>query len=146
WLDWNLLSKHADVHRFVTLLNERRLMRDLDAEERKLSLIQLLHEANITWHGIKLNQPDWSSYSHSIALCGQVEKLIVHLIFNAYWEPLNFELPPTNHGDNRWRRWIDTALDSPNDIVTWQSAAPITGSCYEAQPHSVVVLYADVSE
>ena len=27
--DWTLVAKHADVHRFVTLLNARRLLRAL---------------------------------------------------------------------------------------------------------------------
>jgi hypothetical protein len=40
------------------------------------------------------------------------------MILNAYWEPLEFELPQTGkHGAGPWRRWIDTALDSPYDIV-----------------------------
>jgi len=30
WFDWTLLSKHADLHRFVKLLVARRLMRDLE--------------------------------------------------------------------------------------------------------------------
>jgi len=30
WLDWNLLSKHGDVLRFVKLLTERRAIRDVD--------------------------------------------------------------------------------------------------------------------
>ena len=28
WLDWSLLTKHADVHRFVSLLNKRRPVRN----------------------------------------------------------------------------------------------------------------------
>ncbi|MGH9761639.1 MAG: glycogen debranching protein, partial [Blastocatellia bacterium] len=31
WLDWALLEKHADVHRFVSLLAARRLLRDVEA-------------------------------------------------------------------------------------------------------------------
>ena len=32
WFDWNLLSKHADVLRFVKLLIERRVLRDVEHE------------------------------------------------------------------------------------------------------------------
>jgi len=40
------------------------------------------------------------------------------VILNAYWEPLDFELPPAgNGGGNPWHRWIDTARETPNDIV-----------------------------
>ena len=31
WFDWRLLQKHADVHRFVSLLNARRLLRRREA-------------------------------------------------------------------------------------------------------------------
>ena len=41
-----------------------------------------------------------------------------------------------------WRRWIDTALDSPNDIVAWQKRAAGSGPTYRAEARSVVVLFA----
>ncbi len=31
WFDWTLVAKHADVHRFVRLLNAQRLLRDAGA-------------------------------------------------------------------------------------------------------------------
>ena len=42
-------------------------------------------------------------------------------------EPLDFELPKMGAGAP-WRRWIDTALDSPNDIVPWQTTQAIFGA------------------
>ena len=147
WFDWTLVEKHADVHRFVTLLNARRLLRDEEHERRRMSLNQLLREAKTAWHGVKLNQPDWSPSSRSVAFTAEIrnEKLRFHLILNAYWESLDFELPPGGKvGGNPWRRWIDTAVDSPNDIVEWQSSPAITGSGYRAEPRSVVVLFAGI--
>jgi len=68
---------------------------------------------------------------------------LVHVILNAYWEPLEFELPPPAHGAREpWRRWIDTALDSPLDIVDWESAPPVFGQTYRTELHFVVVLFA----
>ena len=65
----------------------------------------------------------------------------MHLILNAYWEPLDFELPPAGDGGaGSWRRWIDTALESPQDIVPWQTAPALSGLTYRAAAHSVVVL------
>ena len=145
WLDWTLVAKHADVHRFVRLLIRRRLLRDLEAEYQGETLNQLLREANIAWHGVKLEQPDWSNYSHSLALSLEIrrERLLVHVILNAHWEPLDFELPATGNGDiDPWRRWIDTSLDSPHDIVEWTISPPIRGRTYRAGPRSVVVLWA----
>ena len=70
WFDWNLLSKHADVLRFVKLLIERRVIREVEHERRRLSLRQTLRETEYRWHGVKLNQPDWSPSSHSLAISG----------------------------------------------------------------------------
>jgi glycogen operon protein len=68
------------------------------------------------------------------------------VILNAYWEPLEFELQQVSEeGDGLWRRWIDTALDSPHDIVAWQNAPPFTGQTYPAGPRSVAVLYAPLT-
>ncbi len=144
WFDWTLLTKHADVHRFVSLLIARRLLRDVEPEERRMSLNELLRFGTPTWHGTKLNQPDWGQYSHSLALGVELrrEKLLVHMIWNAYWEPLEFELP----AGRTWRRWIDTYLDCPNDIVSWQTAPPIPQGDYHAGAHSVVVLYARLAD
>ena len=65
-----------------------------------------------------------------------------HLILNAYWEPLEFELPRAgDRGEDSWRRWIDTTLDSPHDIVEWQTAPLVAGGTYRAGPRSVVVLF-----
>jgi isoamylase len=145
WFDWTLVAKHADVHRFVTLLIARRLLRDAEHERRRVSLNQLLRQAKIAWHGVKLNQPDWSASSRAVAFTAAIKKegMLFHLILNAFWEPLDFELPPSGDGD-RWRRWIDTALDSPNDIVEWQSSPAVAGSVYQAQPRSVVVLFTGI--
>jgi len=143
WFDWSLVTKHEDVHRFVTLLNARRLLRDTEHERRRASLNQLLRHAKTAWHGVNLNQPDWSPSSRSMAFGAEIkkEKLLFHMILNAYWEPLHFEIPGVR-GENPWRRWIDTALESPNDIVEWQNSPSIAGIVYRAEPRSVVVLFA----
>jgi glycogen operon protein len=99
--------------------------------------------AERTWHGVKLGQPDWSAPSHSLALYAEArsQNLLVYFILNDYWEPLDFELPPASDG-NPWRRWIDTSLDSPDDIRTSQTAPPVTTRSYRAMPRSVIALYA----
>jgi glycogen operon protein len=67
--------------------------------------------------------------------------MLFHLIFNAYWEALDFELPRLNSaGRVRWRRWIDTALDSPHDIVEWEAAQSVPGYTYRAESRSMVML------
>ena len=141
WFDWTLLTKHADILRFVTLLNARRVLRDAEPERHRVTLNQLLRRVNLAWHGVKLNQPDWGEHSHSIAFTAELrqERLLFHVILNAFWKPLDFELPRLHSaGENPWRRWIDTALDSPHDILEWDRAEPVPGHAYRAESRSVV--------
>lgn len=148
WFDWTLVTKHADLHRFAKLLIARRRLRDVEHEQRRLSLNQLISEANKSWHGTRLGQPDWSEHSHSVAFSAEMkkERLLLHVIMNAYWEPLDFELPQAEDGGkNPWCRWIDTALDSPNDISEWQASPPVPDHSYRAAPRSVIVLWRDLS-
>jgi glycogen operon protein len=142
WFDWSLLERHADVHRFVKLLNEFRQRRDV-VDESMLTLNELLRRARLEWHGIALGRPDWSPGSHSIAFTLQTlrSRFLLHGMLNAYWEALTFELPPGPDGRRHgWRRCIDTFLPSPHDIQRWQDAPAVTESCYTVQPRSVVVL------
>ena len=62
WFDWALLEKHADVHRFVALLNARRSSRDVEHERRRVSLDRMIREATKAWHGVRLGQPDWGDH------------------------------------------------------------------------------------
>lgn len=142
WFDWTLPAKHADVLRFVSLLAARRTLRSLEHERRRVSLDTLLRNANRSWHGVKLHEPDWGDDSHSLALGAEIkgEGLLFHFILNAYWEPLEFELPSLGEGES-WRRWIDTSLDSPDDIVAWEAASMIPGGSYRVGARSVVMLY-----
>ena len=147
WFDWTLLDRHADVHRFVRLLNARRLLRDVEHERRRATLNQLIAQASTAWHGVRLGQPDWADHSHSLAFEAELiqDGVRVYLILNAYWEPLEFELPPVGEGGaTPWRRWIDTALESPQDIVPWQTAPLLPGNSYRAAARSVVVLIGEV--
>jgi glycogen operon protein len=128
----------------VSLLTARRLLRDLEAERHRLSLNDFLRAANIAWHGVKLDVPDWRDCSHSIAFSAELrrENLLIHFILNAYWEPLDFELPLVANGEREpWRRWIDTSLAPPDDIVEWQAASTVSGHSYRIGARSVAVLF-----
>src|SRR5262249_38879257 len=129
--------------RFVSLLNACRVLRNVEREEQRVPLNDLLRRADITWHGVKLGEPDWSSSSHSIALTAKAlaPGTPHHMILNAYWEPLEFELPPFPDARPPWRRWIDPSLDSPQAIVAGERAPVVPGHSYRVGPRSVVVLF-----
>jgi glycogen operon protein len=142
WFDWTLLERHADIHRFVKALNEFRQRRDTVTEADRLSLNEVLRRARIEWHGVALNRPDWSDHSHSLAFTVHSlgGRFLLHGMFNAYWEPLAFELPPLAPGSRQnWRRCIDTALNAPHDIRHWENAPVVTQATYSVQPRSIAL-------
>jgi isoamylase len=151
WLDWSLLEPHAGLLRFVRTLIAQRL-RWVDWIETSgeagvgLSLNELLRRAEIDWHGITLGQPDWGEDSHSLACTirsgpGRVP-FWLHLMFNAYWEPLDFELPAVSDAAmSGWQHWIDTARESPEDIMDGPHAPLVQGTHYRVMPRSVAALF-----
>jgi glycogen operon protein len=146
WLDWTLLERHRDVHRFVKSLIGFRRLRDVMIECDAPSLNELLREGGIEWHGVALGSPDWSDDSHSLAftLTSLRGRFQVHGMLNAWWEPLRFTLPPARDG-LPWRRWIDTALKTPEDALGWDAAPPVTESSYLVHPRSMVFLVLPLS-
>jgi isoamylase len=141
WFDWSLVDRHADVRRFVSLLTGVRRRRDALAEP-SLTLAQLIDRADVEWHGVLPGAPDWSESSHSLAFTVRSlrRRLLLYGAFNAYWEPLTFRLPDV--GAAVWRRCVDTALPSPDDIFPVDDAPTHARADYVAQPRSVVVLAA----
>ncbi len=65
----------------------------------------------------------------------------LHVMLNAYWEPLTFELPALP-SEQRWRRVVDTALPSPDDISQPGKERPVAGREYRVEARSVVILLA----
>jgi len=151
WLDWRLLEGHTDLHRFVRTLIAHRLrwvewIETSGEAGAGLSLNELLRRAEIDWHGTMLRRPDWGEDSHSLACTirsgpGHVP-FWLHLMFNAYWEPLDFELPPVPEAAlSGWQHWIDTARESPEDIMDSPEAPQVRDTHYRVMARSVVALF-----
>ncbi|MET1083092.1 MAG: glycogen debranching protein GlgX [Burkholderiales bacterium] len=143
WFDWSGIEKHADIHRFTRLLLLLRSRGDLARGRLMLNLNEILRQARVEWHGVRLGCPDWSDESHSLAFtAGTLDgRLLVHGIVNAYWEPLTFELPPPVGVHQGWHRGIDTSLDPPEDICDGPDAAPFVDKTYRVEPRSIVLLF-----
>ena len=143
WFDWSGLDKHADIHRFTRLLLLGRSRGDLARGKLILNLNEILQQARIEWHGMKLGCPDWSDESHSLAFtAGTLDgRYLVHGMVNAYWEPLTFELPPPAGVHQGWHRAIDTSLDPPEDICDGPDAAPFVDKTYRVESRSIVLLF-----
>jgi glycogen operon protein len=73
-----LVKTHADVRRFVRLLLERRLLRDVEHERKRVSLNAMIATARKAWHGVKPRQPDWSDGEDVTML-----RDVIHLLDNS---------------------------------------------------------------
>ncbi|MCB9137171.1 MAG: glycogen debranching protein GlgX [Caldilineaceae bacterium] len=144
WLDWSLLERHSDIHRFTKLLIGLRRELDIFQGDFDLSLNEMLQNARIQWHGVELYRPDWSNDARSIAFTvrGIGGRRYFHAILNAWWEEQRFALPPKPAGSEGWRCVVDTALPSPDDFRELQDAPLIRGARYRVKPRSVALFIA----
>ena len=128
WFDWTLVDREAGLHRFTKGLIElrRRYLDLLEADEPEL-------------HGVRLGEPDLGPDSHSVAMTFRADDQAAHVILNAYWDNLDFDLP--DPGDGRgWRAVVDTSRPSPDDLVLEPRDTVGADGRYRAGPRSVVVL------
>jgi isoamylase len=149
WLDWSGSETHADIHRFtravIALRRQHRLVSP-DAGPQQVGEPLVLRR--IEWHGVRLHQPDWSDESHSLAGTVHFETDLVLLYFasNAYWQPLEFELPPLIPGYGPWRLGIDTSQSAPQDVCIGPEAPTVDSASLLVQPRSSVFLYSRSSQ
>ncbi|AFY76141.1 glycogen debranching enzyme GlgX [Pleurocapsa sp. PCC 7327] len=141
WFDWSAVAKETDLLRYVKGLIKLVQSFKIFQEERLLEVASETHKPHLVWHGVKLEQPDWGYDSHSLAFTlrhpAADERL--HVMLNAYWEPLTFELPLLGYCDG-WHRIIDTSLASPDDFCDPKTAPPVRGEQYQVMARSTVIL------
>ncbi len=147
WFDWSAVEKQADLLRFVRLIID--ITQDLAIFRKERFWLPPDHHdsPSITWHGVLLYEPDWSYYSHTLAfeVRSVTDNEHVHVILNAYKEPLEFEIPDPRLDWNvpaQWVRIIDTAWAPPDDIRLPAEAPTIDSRSYTVQPRSAVMLLA----
>jgi glycogen operon protein len=142
WFDWSAVTSEADMLRFTSsLIAARRRAQQLLDLPVDVTLEELLATARIDWHGVELDRPDRAESSRSLAATIQGRSVALHIIANAYWQPLEFALPPTEDG-GAWRRIVDTTLPTPDDIRFGDEAPTVATPSYRVGPRSVVVLAA----
>jgi glycogen operon protein len=142
WFDWTLVEKNQDISRFFKHMIAFR--RAHPTVHRNRFFTGELNERglpDVSWHGCRLGQPGWNdpdSRVLSFTLGGFDDEPDVHVILNAYWEALDFEVPTVP--GRRWVRVVDTAAPPPGDIYPVESAPPFQGSTCRTGGRSVVVL------
>ena len=143
WFDWDLCSNNPDLLRFVQCMIRVRLNFDHGSEDGPIALEDYLSGEHVEWHGTTLGKPDWGLNSHSAAFSVHNHSLhqVRYIAINAYWEPLQFALPPLETAESSWLRILDTSLLSPDDIAEVGKGASVGGSEYMVNPRSVLMLH-----
>jgi len=146
WFDWSLCQTNADALRFVRQVIHMRLHFDQMEKSGQTTFEDYLSKSRVEWHGVEIGKPDWGSGSHSLALSlhNLAGTQVRYIAINAYWEPLQFALPPVADGANGgWFRFMDTSLPTPVDIVEGVKGVRVDGSSYRVNPRSIILLYCD---
>jgi isoamylase len=125
WLDWSLLEKNAELFRFAKHMLAFRHKHPVLRNRWHLSNRDYVGSgyADISWHGAKAWNADWSGDSRVLAfmLCGKharggtVLDNYVYVAMNMHWETHWFDLPGLPDG-MRWHVMANTGVPSPTDI------------------------------
>jgi glycogen operon protein len=146
WVNWQLAEQNADFLRFV---RELIWLRHRHPALRRVSFFRGKGTAkdaapDIIWHGTEPGRADFTSASRTLAFAidgrasGRGPDRDFYVVCNAWREALPFRAPLSPSG-RPWRRLIDTALPSPDDLVP-ENAGPMipAGSVYTVAAHSLV--------
>ena len=143
WFDWSLTETNSDMLRFTRSMIAFRKRHACLMHTRFLNGLEREGQwfPDVTWHGERLNQPDWENPETQVIACtlgavnAREEDLFV--IMNMQADKLVLPLPRLAEGD--WHLAIDTSRLSPLDIISPVDQPLQTGPDFTVQPHSVVV-------
>jgi glycogen operon protein len=145
WFDWSLVEQEQDLLRFVKEL----IQFNMTSEYLQEAFFWDGRKTTIQWHGTEPGLPDWGEDSHAIAfsLMNPDYDHVVYCAMNAYWEDLDFQLPPPDHAQGTcWHLLVNTAMESPNDIFSRNDALPLPHSAFEVKARSVAVMIGKMLE
>jgi isoamylase len=142
WMDWSRLVPNSGLHHFVKNLITFIKNKEFFKLEKILTTKEVVSGPHLIWHGTKPYQPDWNSYSRSLAfsLNFPEHNEFLYVIMNAYWKGLSFELPRLDNS-KKWYPVIDTSRSYPDDFMNPEKAKVPQKNLYKAEPRSVVVFW-----
>ena len=125
WLDWSLLDKHREIFEFFRKMIAFRRAHPVFRNSGHFQNRDYVGSgyADITWHGTKAWNADWSPMSRTLAfmLCGKHAKAgkvrdnSVYVAMNMHWQMHGFELPRL-HDRTSWYVVANTDALPPHDI------------------------------
>jgi isoamylase len=111
WVDWSLLEKHTEIHRFA---------RGMIAFRRAHTVVRkpaFYTDADVQWFGPQGTTPAWADPERKSFAClilGHSEADLF-LMFNADTAPSDFFIPAAS-GNKVWRLAVDTSRQPPADL------------------------------
>jgi isoamylase len=142
WFDWTLVNKNSELLRFWrSMIRFRKTHAAVRRDEFFDGSVNERGLKDVSWHGTKLNHPGWDDMSAralAMTLAGFNGDSDLHVMFNMFWEDLDFELPDVSGW--HWCVAVDTAQPSPRDIADPGSEQDVVGNTYPVKARSVVVL------
>ncbi len=141
WFDWSFVDKNKDMLRFTTgminLINNMQIFK----VDNLLATPEETFEPHIHWHGTKLDRPDWTEHSNTLAftMMHPIENEKVHVMINAFWDALSFEIPSPLEG-RQWREIVNTEKLSPDDFHRPEEAPVVDAKKIVLAGRTVVAL------
>ncbi len=124
WMIWDKSQCDNELRIFIKQLIKIRsnLWKFFSPENNPILKSSLNDDENvfwIQWHGVKVNSPDWSSWSHTISYSVNESSngSVVWLGLNAYDQSMKFELPKST---SNWMKVIDTTKLLSKDLKVEQ--------------------------
>ena len=143
WFDWSLTASNSDMLRFTQLMVAFRKRHPCLTHTRFLSGLERDGHwfPDITWHSESLNQPLWEDPDARLLACtlGAVEAWEEDLFVVMNMQASTLVMPLPRLAEGGWYLAIDTAGDSPLDIITKDDQLQLVAPSYDVQAHSVVV-------
>ncbi|HBN09685.1 MAG TPA: glycogen debranching enzyme GlgX [Cyanobacteria bacterium UBA8530] len=120
WLDWGLLEENSELFHFCKNLVAFRKAHPVLRRSGHLSNQDLsgCGYADITWHGTRAWQADWSDSSRVLAfmLCDHHSgDDFLYVAFNSHWDALDFELPQLPEG-KKWHVAVNTGVEEVHEV------------------------------
>lgn len=126
WLDWSLLKKNDDIFTFTKYCIQFRHQHPVLRGAHHFHHHDVVGSGypDISFHGTRAWQPDWSGYvltlgimldgAHTIKY-GHPADDMIYMAFNMHWESHAFQLPQLPEGKN-WHVFINTSPGIDNII------------------------------
>ena len=150
WVDWRLLDAHAELFHFFKKMIAFRKPHPVLRSSTHFQNRDYVGSGypDISWHGTKAWDPDWSHYSRTLAfmLCGKHAKQgsvcddYIYVAMNMHWQMHGLELPKLPEGMS-WHVFANTDVQPPEDIREVGHEIMIENqSEFLIGPRSVVIL------